>query len=74
MIALNPGPQPDLVFDLAFHVAKSVDVPTVLMLGDEIALNLTVMQNVDYCVVNSEYLRDALGRHRTGLRSAASCV
>ncbi len=65
MVALSPGPQPDPVFDLAFHMVKSVDIPTVLMLADETALNLTVMQNVDYCVVNSEYLRrrawDAVG-------------
>ena len=57
LIALNPGPQPDPVFDLAFHIGKSVDLPTVLWLSDESAVNLTVMQNVDYCVVTSEYLR-----------------
>ncbi len=57
MVALNPGPQPDLVFDLMFHVGKGIDIPTVLWLGDEVAVNLTVMQNVDYCVVSSEFLR-----------------
>ena len=57
MIALNPGRQPDLVFDLMFHIGKGIDIPTVLWLGDEVALNLTVMQNVDYCVVGSEFLR-----------------
>ncbi len=57
MIALNPGPQPDSVFDLAFHVGKSIDIPTVLWLGEESAINLTVMQNVDHCVVHSESLR-----------------
>ena len=57
LIAFNPGPQPDAVFDLAFHIGKSVNLPTVLWLGDESAVNLTVMQNVDYCVVTSEYLR-----------------
>ncbi len=57
MIALNPEPRPDPIFDLAFHVAKSVDIPTVLWLGEESAVNLTVMQNVDHCVVGSEHMR-----------------
>lgn len=57
LIASSPGPKPDLVFDLIFHVGKSIDIPTVLWLGYESAINVTVMQSVDYCVVTSDFLR-----------------
>jgi GT2 family glycosyltransferase len=57
MIACNPEPKPDIVFDLLFHVGKACDIPMVLWLGDGTPINLTVMQNIDYPVVTSEFLR-----------------
>jgi Glycosyl transferase family 2/Glycosyl transferases group 1 len=65
VIACNPSPQPDLVFDLMFQMGKTLDVPMVLWLDGESAINLAVLQNADYCVVNSEAMRrrywDAMG-------------
>jgi glycosyltransferase involved in cell wall biosynthesis/GT2 family glycosyltransferase len=57
VLACNPGPKPDLTFDFMLHVGKGFDIPLVLWLGDESAINVTVLQNVDHCVVTSEYLR-----------------
>jgi len=57
VFACNPGPRPDVIFDLMFHMAKTRDIPMVLWLDDASAINLSVLQNCDYCVVNSEHLR-----------------
>ncbi len=57
IIAYGPGWQPDLVFDLASHVAKAIDIPLVLWLDHGTAINTTVIQSADYCVVVADHSR-----------------
>jgi GT2 family glycosyltransferase len=59
VVTFNPGPKPDPIVDLLFHVAKCRDIPLVTWLADTSPVSPIVLQNGDYFVVTSRTLSES---------------